>query len=99
MMIEPDLGGAAQIHDDSEHWDALAARVATVAARASRQGGLDWLATSRAGWVAACLVMAAVLTLIMLPDEPFAQARDRGPLAEMLAPADDVGQAIVVRDG
>jgi hypothetical protein len=97
-MKEPHLGDVGQIHDDPEHWDALAAHVASVAARASRRGALDWLASSRAGWVAACLLGAAVLTLLMLPLERSPRARDRDHLNQILAPSDDVGQAIVVRD-
>lgn len=96
-MNGPDLGDA-KIRDDPEHWDALAAHVARVAARASRRRALDWLASSRAGWVAACLLGAAVLTLLMLPVEPPPRARDRAQLWEILAPSDDVGQAIVVQD-
>ena len=98
MMTRPDLRDTAQMHDDPEHWDALAERIATAAARASRQGGLNWLASSRAGWVVVCILMVTALTLSMLPVEPSAQRSERAPWAEMLAPSDEVGRAIAVLD-
>jgi hypothetical protein len=98
MMTRPDLLDTAHIHDNPEHWDALAARVATAVARASRRGGFNWLANSRAGWVVVCILMVTVLTLSMLPVEPSAQTSERAPWAEMLAPSDEVGRAIAVLD-
>ena len=98
-MTRPDLRDTAHIHDDPEHWDALAARVATAAARASRRGGFNWLAGSRAGWVVVCILMVTALTLSLLPVEPSARRSERAPWAEMLAPSDEVGQSITVLDG
>src|SRR6266478_3253017 len=98
-MTSPELFETGEIDDDSDHWDALAARVATVAARTSRQGGFAWLANSRTGWIAATLLIATVLALMMLPIGSSAEADDRAVWTELVAPSDDVGQAIVVRDG
>jgi hypothetical protein len=92
MMTRPDL------RDDPEYWDALAERIATAAARASRQGGFNWLASSRAGWVVVCILLVTVLTLSLLPIEPSANSTGRAPWAEMLAPSDEVGRAIAVPD-
>ena len=84
--------------DDAGYWDALAERVAANAARESRENGLDWLARSRTGWIAASLLLVAALTFLMLPAETSA-ARSLGRAwAQALAPADDVGKAIILRD-
>jgi len=99
MMTRPDLRDTAHIHDDPEYWDALAERIATAAARASRQGGFNWLASSRAGWVVVCILMVTALTLSVLPVEQTAQKSERVPWAEMLAPSDEVGRSITVLDG
>jgi hypothetical protein len=93
-----DLFDTTQVRDEPEHWDALAQRVATTAARESRRGGFDWLANSRAGWVAASLLVAAVLTFIMLPAEDQAARSVVPEWARSLAPTDDVGKVIVLRD-
>lgn len=82
--------------DDPEYWDALAERIATNAARTSRQSSLNWLASSRAGWVFVCILIVTALTLSVLPVEQFAQRSERAPWAEMLAPSDEVGRSITV---
>jgi hypothetical protein len=96
MTPKPDPLEPTGILDDPDHWDRLARRVATVALRASGPGGFDWMANSRIAWLATCLLIAAVLTLAV-------RTNGQGPMgmqwAEMLAPSDAVGQAIVVRDG
>jgi hypothetical protein len=98
-MIAPDPSETTQVRDSAEHWDALAQRIAATAVRASRPGGVDWLARSRAGWVAASLLLAVGLWLASLPPETSSPARVRDEWAGLLAPPDDVGQAIVARDG
>lgn len=94
----PDLFDATQIRDEPEHWDALATRVAATAAREARRSGFDWLATSRAGWVAALLLVAAVLAFVVLPAEDRSARSVVPEWAQSLAPTDDVGKAIALRD-
>ena len=96
MTPKPDPLERTEIPDDPDHWDRLARRVATVAIRASRPSAFEWMANSRAVWVATCLLIAGVLTLTMGTDQ---QGQMRVQWAEMLAPSDALGQAIVVRDG
>lgn len=84
------------IRDEPEHWDALARRVTAAAVEDSKRGGFDWLANSRPGWIVACLLIAAVLTFTVRSAQPSNQVSQLTPWAEMLAPADKVGQAIVV---
>jgi hypothetical protein len=101
-----DLFDTRQIPDDDPHWDALAERVSANAAQQSvlesraRSGatGAGWLIRSRAGWIAASLMLAAALTWMALPT-PAASPASLGPAwAEALAPADDVGRAIAIQD-
>jgi hypothetical protein len=96
MTPKPDPLETTEVLDDPEYWDRLARHVATVAIRAPRPGAFDWLANSRAVWVATFLLIAGVLTLTMRTDR---QGQMRVQWTEMLAPSDAVGQAIVVRDG
>lgn len=93
-----DLFDTTQVRDEPEHWDTLAKRVATTAARESRRSGFDWLANSRAGWVAASLLVAAALAFIMLPPEDHSARSVVPEWAQSLAPTDDVGKVIVLRD-
>lgn len=93
-----DLFDTTQVRDEPEHWDALAKRVAATAARESRWSGFDWLAHSRAGWVAASLLVVAVLAFIMLPAEDQSARSVVPEWAQSLAPTDGVGKVIVLRD-
>ena len=93
-----DLFDTTQVRDDPGHWDALARRVATTAARESRGSGFNWLANSRAGWIAASLLVAAVLAFIMLPSEDQSARSVVPEWAQSLAPKDDVGKVIALRD-
>lgn len=87
------------IRDDAEYWDVLAKRVAANAARESKASGFDWLAQSRASsWLAASLLLVAALAFLVLPTESSSAGRPRADWDQALAPADDVGQAIVLRD-
>jgi hypothetical protein len=86
------------IRDDPDYWDALAGRVAAAAAGGTATSGFDWLARSRAAWVAASLVAVAVVVITRLPaDEPSA-ASFRTALVEVSTPSDDAGTTIVLRD-
>jgi hypothetical protein len=93
----PDLFDTTQVRDDPTSWDVLAERVAANAARRSRGSGFDWLAQSRTSWVAASLLLVAAIAFMVLPA---GESSVRTPNAELevLAPADDVGKAIVLRD-
>ena len=93
-----DLFDTTQVRDDPGSWDALAERVAADAARRSKGSGFDWLARSRTSWVAASVLLATAIAFLLLPTE---RSPASGPSAEWeqaLAPADDVGKAIVLRD-
>lgn len=95
----PDLFDTTQVRDDAAYWDALAERVAADAARESKAGGFDWFAHSRAGWVAASLLLAAALGFMVLPAEDSSARTFSAVWAQALAPADDVGRAIMLHDG
>lgn len=87
------------IRDDADYWDALTERVATNAARESTASGLAWLAQSRtSSWLAASLLLAAALAFLVLPSKSLSARRPGADWEQALAPADDVGQAIVLRD-
>ncbi len=94
----PDLFDTAQVRDEPERWDALATRVAETAARESRRSGLDWLANSRTGWVAASLLVAAVLAFIIFPTENQSVSTIVPGWALSLAPTDNLGKSIVLSD-
>lgn len=76
-----ELFDTSRIPDDAEHWDALALRQAL---RAMRSAGPDW-ARSRAGWLAASLLLAAALAYGLLPREDTRLS---------FAPSDPLGQAL-----
>ncbi len=81
-----ELFDSSRIPDDPAHWDALAQRVAE---RARRSAHFDW-AQSRAGWLAASLLLAGALAYGFLP-------RDEARLS--LAPSDRLGQVFSTGDG
>jgi hypothetical protein len=95
----PDLFDTTRVRDDPKHWDALAERVAANAVRESERGGFDWLARSRVGWVAACILLAVALLSTMLRRESSSGTSRRAEWRRVLAPADDVGKAIVLPEG
>jgi hypothetical protein len=91
-----DLFNTMQVRDDSEHWEALAKRVAVNAARDSKRSGLEWLAHSRATWLAVCLLLAAALLSIVSVGE---NAKSRSAdWTQAIAPVDDVARAIILTD-
>jgi hypothetical protein len=94
-----DLFDTSRIRDEPAHWDALAERVAANAARESARGGLGWFADSRASWIAASLLLAAALAFTALPVEDSGRGSLSLEWAQALAPADDVGKAIISADG
>jgi hypothetical protein len=93
----PDRFDTTQVRDESAHWDALAERMAATAVRESRRSGFDWLTNSRAAWVTVSLLAAAVLAFVMRPAAG-PPTGNSGEWAQALAPADDVGSAIVFRE-
>lgn len=94
-----DLFDTTHVSNDAAHWDALAARVAAAAPHQSRGSGFAWFAHSRAGWVAAALLLAAALAFMVLPAEDSSANELGAAWAQALAPADEVGRAIVLQDG
>jgi hypothetical protein len=95
----PDLFDTSQVPDDAAHWDAQAERVAADATRESTRGGFDWFAQSRASWVAGSLLLATALAFGLLPADDSSESSFSAVWAEALAPADDVGRAIILPDG
>jgi hypothetical protein len=93
-----DFFDTSRIPDDSEHWDRQAARVTENVMRDGNAGGFGWVARSRAGLVAASLLVAAALVLAMLPGETGTSTPPTIPWASALAPADDVGRIMIAAD-
>lgn len=96
-MTMPEFFDTTRIADDPEQWNALAERIAETAARASKRGTVDWLATSRAGWVAASLLLVAAWALMTPTKSSFAKTFP-AEWVQALAPADEVGKTIIVRN-
>ncbi|MGH7710744.1 MAG: hypothetical protein ACREOG_05645 [Gemmatimonadaceae bacterium] len=82
------------IRDDAAHWDALAERIAANAARESTRSGFDWLARSRARWIAASLLLVAAVGFMML--ERASAKTLSAEWARAFAPRDEIGKAIVL---
>jgi hypothetical protein len=86
------------VKDSAEHWDALAERVASDAARqlrASRHSGVGSFAASPGGLIAASLLLAASLAFMAMTWQQ-ASPRPAAELGQAIAPSDDVGRAIVL---
>ncbi len=96
-MTMPEFFDTNRIADDPEQWNALAERVAETAARASKRSTVDWLATSRAGCVAASLLLVAAWAL-MTPTKSSSAKTFAAEWVQALAPADDIGKTIIVRN-
>jgi hypothetical protein len=90
-----ELFDTTPISDDPAHWNALAERVAANAAREGK-GGLEWLAQSRAGWVAACLLLGAAL--FSMASAGSAAAAPSADWVRTLAPADGLGREMIIAD-
>jgi hypothetical protein len=96
-MSMPEFFDTSRVADDPEHWNALAERIAVTAASASKRSSVDWLATSRAAWVAASLLLVGAWALLA-PTERSAEKTVTDDWTQALAPTDDVGKAMIVRD-
>src|SRR5207247_2075946 len=94
----PDFFDTTSVRDEPEHWDAIAERVAGIAARKSTRSSVEWLAHSRAGWISAGLLLSAALLSIFAAGENASAASRDAEWAQLLAPADEVGRAIVLPD-
>ena len=81
------------VPDDAAYWDALAVRVASRAER-STASAFDWFSRSRAGVVAASLLVAAALILVLMPAARTVSDDWNAPLA----PADGLARAIMSPD-
>ncbi|SRR6266567_351870 len=90
-----DLFDTTAIQDNPEYWDALASRITAHVAR--RASTLDWLAHSRAGFVAACFAFAASLAFLMTTASPPSPPNASVAWTIVLMPADDVANAMLVR--
>jgi hypothetical protein len=90
-----DLFDTTSIQDSPEHWDALASRITSHVARNATT--LDWLAHSRAGFIAACFTVAASLALLMSSSDPLSPRDASLAWMTALTPADDVAQAMLAR--
>ena len=93
----PELFDTRGVRDDPTHWDAFALRVAQNAARGPGRGAFEWLAQSRAGWIAASLLVAASLFSMAWASR---NARTTGGFewVEVVAPGDDVGRQMAVSE-
>src|SRR5579885_1990864 len=84
------------VRDDDEHWDALAARVAREAARRSAAfGASPSQRASRAGLIAASLLLAASLAFMAVMWRQGSSA-PAAELGQALAPSDAVGRTIAL---
>ncbi|HWH52385.1 MAG TPA: hypothetical protein VN651_12640 [Gemmatimonadaceae bacterium] len=95
MNDQSELFDTRGVTDSAEHWDAVAVRVAREAMRRSRAGGVGSLAASRAGLIAASLLLAASLAFMTIASRQ-GSARPAVELRQALAPSDDVGRAIAL---
>jgi hypothetical protein len=93
----PDLFDTRSVRDDPAHWDAFAQSIADNAARESSRGAFDWLAQSRAGWIAASLLLAAALLSMASSSGDSARTR-ASEWMQVVAPGDDVGRQMAVSE-
>ncbi|HEX4683383.1 MAG TPA: hypothetical protein VH277_11775 [Gemmatimonadaceae bacterium] len=89
-----ELFDTSRISDDDANWDAVAARIAARASARERGRFVD----SPALWAGASILFAASLVMMMSSMRSSSRARDEGEWRVALAPADDVGRALAVRD-
>ena len=95
-MTLPPFPKIPDIPDDDRHWDLLAERIGASAWETER--GIYWIATARGAWVATSLLAGLVLIAsITSVGKPYDSSAPE-PLAAMLAPEDDVGEALVLGD-
>ena len=97
MGREPGLHTGVPVRDDPAHWDTLAARIAGAAVRDARRGEIERFVSSRAGLLAAAVLLVAALAWFAAPTTGV--AADPPDLAGVIAPADDMGRSLVSREG
>ena len=95
----PDLFDTSAIPDDPAYWEERAERVAAVVARRSRRLGAGGVVHSRTSWLAASLLFAAALAAAVLPPRTSFASSFGAEWARALAPSDEIGKAIVLREG
>ena len=99
VQLMPERFDSARIDDDPAYWDALSARVAAAAASRRRDPSpFEWLGTSVGGWVIASVLIAAMCALVLLRSSGTIPRTAAADWVETLAPADDLGKTILVRD-
>lgn len=100
MTLHDDANGApafdtSAIPDDASYWDGLATRITGGATRSD--GGLEWLAGSRAG-IAACLLAASgIIAVLALDNRAAPSPPSRGSVITFAA-SDDVARAVMFRN-
>lgn len=96
-MTMPEYFNTSRVADNPDHWNELAERIASTVAYATKRSSIDWLATPRAGWVAASLLLVGAWALLT-PTESSSPKTFTNEWAQALSPTDDVGKAIIVHD-
>ena len=91
-----ELFDTTELRDDSEHWDAMAERVAAAVVRAQTPSLLDWLASSRIVWLTAAIAVMTLLVLVLWEPEPSARATQTW--VPLIAPADSSGKIMTIAD-
>ena len=91
-----DLFDTSAVRDETAHWDALAQRVTAQALRRSTEGAGLFIA-SRAGWIAASILLAVALGLIALPVGRASRTVPSDEWSRALSPVDSVGAVIAAR--
>ena len=92
----PEFFDTGAVRDERANWDALARRVAENATRSSRRGAFEWVAQSRAGWIAASLVCGLSLVSLAAVARSSSAASRAAEWARVITPTDDVGSAITM---
>src|SRR5436309_1710959 len=95
----PEFFDTSQVRDDPGHWDSLAGQVAAHSVREANMDGIRWLTHSRAGWVAASLLLVAALAFLLLPGADSSVRRFSAEWERSLVPADAIGRAIMRPEG
>ena len=100
MTLHDDANNApafdtSAIPDDASYWYGLATRITDGATRSD--GGLEWLAGSRAG-IAACLLAASgIIAVLALDNRATPSSPSQGSVVTF-AVSDDVARAVMFRD-
>jgi hypothetical protein len=94
----PDFFDTSRIADNDAHWEALARRIADHAMRRLNATGVGWLTQWHAGVVAAGLLLVAALFALAGSADGLSTASLTAVSTQALAPIDDAGRAIILRD-